>query len=367
MDVLPPIPSPIGPRWRRRWHGFSQIAVFSLICAGAALAWRQMAHPTAFFGQVEVVQAGVASSDAGLLTNLWAAPFQEVKAGDLIAEVITTDPRTANNRLDVLRDRMRLTELEMGPTLRRESSAISYAGLIFACDKLRAELAAARVNLGQFSNQFERVTKLFRDQKVVSDTTYDKARAEFEALQADVDEKTRIVAATQKTLERLAYMADEPTSAAADDPLKQALLVEEEKIKIFEQKMKPLQVLAPISGTVTAIHHQAGEQLTAGQPIAVITSKEGARIVGYLPPGFPVLPRIGMNVEVRTRTSTRQTALGKVTGIGPSWETVTNVFVQPVMVRPTVVHPLGRPISISVPPELKLLPGAPVDLKLCPE
>ena len=160
MDVLPPIPSPIGPRWRRCWHGLSQIAIFSLICVGAALAWKQMAHPTSFFGQVEVVQAGVASSDAGLLTNLWAAPFQEVKAGDLIAEVITTDPRTANNRLDVLRDRMRLTELEMGPTLRRESSAISYASLIFACDKLRAELAAARVNLGQSSNQFERVSKL---------------------------------------------------------------------------------------------------------------------------------------------------------------------------------------------------------------
>jgi hypothetical protein len=74
-----------------------------------------------------------------------------------------------------------------------------------------------------------------------------------------------------------------------------------------------------------------------------------------------------MNVEVRTRTSKRETALGKVTGIGPSWETVTNVFVQPVMVRPTVVHPLGRPISISLPAELKLLPGAPVDLRLCPE
>src|SRR5438552_1055189 len=46
MDVLPPIPSPIGPRWRRCWHGLSQIAIFSLVCVGAALAWKQMAHPT---------------------------------------------------------------------------------------------------------------------------------------------------------------------------------------------------------------------------------------------------------------------------------------------------------------------------------
>src|SRR5881628_1318126 len=151
MDQLPPIPSPIAPRLRRWRRGLFQALIFLLIGLGATMAWRRLMHPSSFFGQVEIIQAGVASPDAGRLTNLWVTPFQEVKAGDLVAEVTTTDPRTANNRLEVLRDHMRLIELEMSPTLKRESSAISYAELIFACDKLRADLAMARVNLGQAS------------------------------------------------------------------------------------------------------------------------------------------------------------------------------------------------------------------------
>src|SRR5438876_8840679 len=139
MEELSPIPSPLAPRWRRWRRGLFQLCVFSLVCLGVLVAWRRVMHPVTFFGQVEVLQAGVASPDAGRLTNLWVTPFQEVKAGDLVAEVTTTDPRTANNRLEVLRDRMRLTELEMAPTLRRESSAIGYAGLIFAWDKLKAD------------------------------------------------------------------------------------------------------------------------------------------------------------------------------------------------------------------------------------
>src|SRR4051794_11375467 len=105
MDPLPPIPSPIAQRWRRWRRNCSHAAIFLLVCLGSTLAWRKVIHPVTFFGQVEIVQAAVASPDAGLLTNLWVVPFQEVKAGDLIAEVTTTDPRTANNRLEVMRDR----------------------------------------------------------------------------------------------------------------------------------------------------------------------------------------------------------------------------------------------------------------------
>src|SRR5436853_6717068 len=113
------------------------MTAFLLAVCCVAFACRKLALPTVFFGQVEFIQATVASPDAVLLTNLWVTPFQEVKAGDLVAEVMTTDPRTANNRLEVMRDGMRLTELEMSLMLKRESSAISYAGLIFACYKMR--------------------------------------------------------------------------------------------------------------------------------------------------------------------------------------------------------------------------------------
>ena len=93
MDPLAPIPSPISHRFRYWRHRVVHGTAFILVCCAIGFAWAKLTRPSTFFGQVEVIQAGVASPDAGLLTNLWVVPFQEVRAGDLVAEVTTTDPR----------------------------------------------------------------------------------------------------------------------------------------------------------------------------------------------------------------------------------------------------------------------------------
>jgi multidrug resistance efflux pump len=247
---------------------------------------------------------------------------------------------------------------------------LEYEQLTVVCAKVRAELAMARVNLIQVSNEFRRVFQLYNadeTERIVSETQYDLAKAQYEATQTDVEEKVKIVTATENTLDRLKYMADAFTPGGENDPLKQALAMEEEKIKVFEQKMKPLQLLAPISGVVTLVHHQPGEQIAAGQPIITITSHQAERIIGYLPPSFPITPKLGMKVEVRTRPPKRLKSMGNVIGVGPHIESITNTLVQPLSVRPYLVQPLGRPIAVSLPPELQLLPGEPVDLTLLPK
>lgn len=337
---------------------------FAAVVSGAVFFWLWNAHPTSFIGQVEVLQANVNTPDAGLLTNLWVAPLQEVKAGDLIAEMVTTDPRTVNNRLEVMRDRMRLTELELSPVLSRQRSALDYEQLAVTCARVRAELATAKVNLFQASNELRRITDLYQQKdRLVSETDFDLAKARFEALQTEVEEKTKIVTTTEKSLERLSYMADAYVPGGENDPLKHALSMEEAKIKVFEQKMKPLQLLAPIDGVVTLIHHRPGEQLAAGAAIVSITSKHSERIVGFVPRGFPCTPKVGTPVEVRTRELFRRKYLAQVIGIGPFLEPVTNsVLASPLAVRPVFIPATGQPIAVSLPPELRLLPGEYVDL-----
>ena len=127
MEPLPPIPSPFAARWRRHRLALTHLLVFGALCAAIVLAWRQVQQPARFVGQVEVLQTVVSSRDDGFITNLWVFPLQEVNTGDLVAEVITTDPRTVNNRLEVMRDRMRLTQLEMEPILNRQRGALSAA------------------------------------------------------------------------------------------------------------------------------------------------------------------------------------------------------------------------------------------------
>src|SRR4026208_2278644 len=105
MEQLPPIPSPFGSRWRRVRGRVAQAMVFLVLCGGIAFVWRTMQSPATFVGQVEVVEAIVSSRDDGGISEPWVVPMQEVKIGDLVAEVITTDPRTVNNRLEVMRDK----------------------------------------------------------------------------------------------------------------------------------------------------------------------------------------------------------------------------------------------------------------------
>ena len=120
QEPLPPIPSPFGSRWRFDYPRLVHVVVFLVACGLATLLWTRVQGPGAFVGQVEVMQFTVASRDAGYITNLFVRPLQPIQAGDPVAEIVTTDPRTVNNRLEAMRDRMRLTALELDPILRRE-------------------------------------------------------------------------------------------------------------------------------------------------------------------------------------------------------------------------------------------------------
>jgi multidrug resistance efflux pump len=366
MDPLPRIPVPISARWNRwRWR-LTHAVVFLGLCGGIGFFWLRVQLPAVFIGQVEAMHTTVSSRDDGFITNLWVAPLQEVKAGDLLAEVITTDPRTVNNRLEVMRDRMRLTQLEMDPILNRQRGALAYEQLGVDCAKIKAELEIARVNFEQAESQRLRDEKIFND-GLLSKDLYELSAVRAKAFAVEVAEKAKLVERTEKALERLQFMADAFLPGGENDPLRAALALEEERIRLFEGKALPLRLVAPTNGVVTMVHHHPGEQILAGQPIVTITCEQSERIVGFLPQNHPVEPHVGMDVEVRTRTTGRVRGCAIVTGVSPYLEPLTNSLVAPLVVRPVLMPPMGRVISISLPRGMHLLPGEPVDLSFTPQ
>lgn len=363
MDPLTPIPSPIGPRWRRARNGLMQGLMFVALCGAVIWIWPHTVRPVAFVGQVEALDMNVASRDDGVITNLWVTPLQEVRGGDLVAEVITTDPRTVNNRLEVMRDRMRLTQLEMDPILNRQRGALTYEQLAVDCAKERVALAVAMVNMDRAKLQWKRDEQLFKD-GILSQELLELSAATAKALEAEVDERKQLVDRTAKALERLAFMADAFLPGGENDPLKQALAVEEDKVRIFEAKVAPLRLVSPTNGVVTGIHHHPGEQIRAGDPIVTITMKRSERIVGYLDNDYTIQPQIGMEVEVSTRDFRPRRAIAVVTGVSPHLQAVTNAVVQPIAIRHGTFTPVVRLITVSLPEGLDLTPGQPVDLRL---
>jgi multidrug resistance efflux pump len=362
-EPLPPIPSAPGLYWRRiRWK-LAHALVFFGAGATALFCWQRMHGTTGFVGQVETVQTIVSCRDDGLITNLWVGPLQEVRAGDLVAEVVTTDPRTVNNRLEIMRDRMRLIQLEMEPVLNRQRGALTYEQLTVDCAKAKVDLAVAQVNLDRATSQLIRDQKLHAD-GLLSTELFELSRATKLGFEAEVLQRSNLVHNTAKALERLSFMADIFVPGGENDPLKQALAMEEEKVRLFEARMSPLRLLAPTNGVVTAILRHAGEQVMAGEPVAIITSREGGRIVGYLPQNFPVIPCVDAEVEVIKRDFTRHRGRARILGVSPNLESITNSLVPPFSVRPALVPQMGRVVSVSLPKGLTLSPGEPVDMRL---
>jgi multidrug resistance efflux pump len=359
---LEPIPSPWRDRWRRRWPRVLQGLIFFLMCGAVAWLWRDSLVPAGFVGQVASVETRVTSRDDGLLTNLWVTLLQEVKAGDLVGEIITTDPRTINNRLEVMRDRMRLTQLEMDPILNRQRGALSYEQLAVDAAKERVALAVSRVNLDRARGQLKRDSELYVA-RVLSLELYEISKSTVAALEREVEERAQLVQRTEKSLERLAFMADTFLPGGDTDPLKVALAMEEDKIRIFEAKAAPLRLVAPTGGVVVSVQRHAGEQIRAGETLVTIAPKRGDHIVGYLPEGHPARLTAGMPVEVTTRGRARQRGQAVVTGVSPRWEPLTNQLIQPLSVRPVAVFPYVRVITVSLPDGMDLAPGQPVDLR----
>ena len=371
MKVLPPIRTPLRQRLkpiRQRWL---PAVVLVLVILAIAFVWRRVARPTSFVGIVETVYTTVTTPDAGVLTNISINPLQEVLAGDVVAEVVTTDPRTVSTRLAVLRGRMQLTEMELDPVLSRQRNALDYERLMVDCAKIKDDLATAKAMLEGARSKFK-LEEGLKAQGISSKETYEDAMAQKNALEASVAEKEKIVALTEKSLERLSYMADSFVPGGENDPLRAALGVEEEKMKLFQAKMRPLELQSPIDGIVTLLHKRPGEQVLPGDPIVTITARKPERILGYLPQAFPINPTVGMKVEVTTRSPLsfwRIRSVATITGVSPHLETITNLLVRPIVPGLSMdqqLPVLGRVISISLPTDLKLLPGQPLDITLLP-
>ena len=371
MNALPPITTPVRQHLRRARQQVLPVLVIGLLLFAIALMWRRIARPTSFVGMVETIQTVVTTPDAGVLTNIAIHPLQEVVAGDVVAEVLTTDPRTVNSRLSVLRGRMQLMEMELSPILNRQRSALDYERLLVDCAKIRDDLATAKARLEGAKIKFKRESELL-PQGLTSRDDHDDALTEKNALEVTVAEKEKIVALTEKTLERLAYMADTFVPGGENDPLKAALAIEEDKVNLFKAKLRPLELQSPIDGIVTLLHKRAGEQVLPGDPILTVTARKPERILGYLPQSFPINPSVGMKVEVATRSPLalwKTRSIATIIGVSPHLETITNMLMRPITPGVSAdqqVPVLGRVVSISLPPELKLLPGQPLDITLLP-
>ena len=356
MKAPPPIPIPPALRWREFRLRALPVLFFAAAVGIAGFLWQHSLTSPALVGAVEVRNAQVIVPFAGKLSRLNVDNFQVVTQGAPLAVLVPSDPRAA---LAVIQSELNILQIKLGLPQSQQHNETDYEQLRVNWMQQRVDLATARVNYELAHSELVRTQEL-HELKLVPDDLYDVALKTEQALAVEILERSNLVVTAEMGIKNLKNLGAPQPETDPMQPLMATLKVEEQNLEHAAAGTEPVTLLAPIEGTVNIIR-QAGENLTEGEPVLTVTATEPEHIISYLRQPIPFKPKVGMQMEVRTRTFQIESGLARIENVGAQFLGITNAL---AMVRPGVPIDLGLPIEISLPPGLKMRPGELVDLTL---
>lgn len=355
-----PIPIPLRQRWRELRLRYVPALIFIVIVFVLALLWKDYASAPTLVGQAEVLPANVSCYKPGMLAQLSVNRFQKVMAGQAIGQVLVTDPKILAASLAVIQAEIGVLRTTQQPITDKQRAAMDYSQLRLDWMRQRAQLGIARANLQFAEADYHRTEELFKD-KIVSERVFEQAKAAQGRLQNEVGELVPLVAEQERNLEQLQPTNTADISKVTDESLRAAIAAEESKLSLTEAELGPIMLRAPADGMVDVIYHRVGEAVTAGEPIVTIAPFNAVRIIGYLRPPILEDPKLGAQVEVRTRGPRQQVGVAQIIEVGTQFEPFPLALQIPVRLASTE---LGLPLCISIPSSMTIRPGELVDLKL---
>jgi len=351
---LPPIPTPLSLRWREFRVRALPVLFFAAAIAGVGVIWQRNLTAPMLVGAVEVRSAAVAVPYAGTILQLNVDNFQTVTQGQPVAILAPSDPRIS---LSVLQAELSILQIKLGMPQAQQRNQTDYEQLRVDWMRQRVDLATARVNLELARDQLQRDDELLK-QKLISENDYEIAQKAAQALDVEVSERSNLVETTSVALKDLEFGDVNTLTNETTQPLLAELQAEENKVAQVAADAAPFTLFAPMTGSVNVLR-QSGENLMEGEPVLIVTATEPEKIISYLRQPIPFEPKVGMQVEVRTRALQGQTMLAAIKSVGSHFENITNAL---AMTKINSPYDLGLPIEINVPAGLKIRPGELVDL-----
>ena len=350
---------------RRYWCREFRIRVMPPLMCGVALvaltlSWQDYVGQPVVRGQVQGVHAVVASTQAGVLAELRVGFQQTVTNGEILGRVITTPAPLIAAHAAVVRAELELIQVGIDPVVaRQERSALAIERLRLDLLSQKVDLATAQAEFNFAEAEYARLDRLHSaTPPLVADAEFEKARRNRDSLKAQIEQRRILI---ESMTERLHL---EPDSERSSDKLahatRAALSLQEQKLQLLESQFSPVLLVAPCDGIVSEILRHSGEAITAGEPILTIKGSEALRVSVYLsePRGDVWSP--GAQVQIRTRDRQRKSGWAQILTVGNQFE--------PIPVSLALNHSVnsafetGLPIAISVPRDLRLVPGEFLDV-----
>ena len=372
------IRTPWSHRWRRFRYSVLPLVSFAGCVVLVAWMWHCRGHQPNAIGEVEAVRVDVPVGVDGLLMSLpdgqWTL-FDSVQSDQLLARLddrpVRARVETSRSELARLRKEVDAAQVRLAVEQadRRRDHQQEATRLAWQAERYRLEMLdrkvlieAERIDLKRREMELEFLVPMearanlseveIADRKLRRDEAA-KRIEEQEAALAEVEgqwEAAKEAAGRYRPLE-----SAEVRSLLA--PLEAATAAQESLIRELELEIDSLEVRAPISGTVCAIHSWPGQRVRAGDPIVTLAAEHGRYIISYVRQEQGFRPRRGMAVAVRLRLPGARPVDTVVERVGAQVE-----LIPPRHCRDPAVPEWGQPVRIVSPRDLPLRPGESVDV-----
>jgi multidrug resistance efflux pump len=286
-----------------------------------------------------------------------------VHRGEVIAQVLVSDPQLLESSLSVIQAEIQLLRLNLRPTADQPPETLQYDHLRLDWMDQRVQLATARARLQLADADLRRLEDTSKGRSD-NEQALDAARSTQATLQSQVSEFEKLVARREKHLKELAPAASDTavsSTASAVDLVRASISVQERRLRLAEAELSPINVTVNMDATVSSIHHRSGESILAGEPIVTLTALTSDRVLGYVRQPLAFQPQVGMKVEIRPRSSALCISQAEVLEVGNQMESISGAFSQPTTGRS---HQLGLPVRVSLPHGQNLSPGEIVELRM---
>jgi multidrug resistance efflux pump len=386
------IPVPFSQWFRHFRYGILPFISFALLVLATGWMWHRQARLPGAVGEVEAVRSDVAAGADGTLAPLvdiaaaaegelaetdfqWSL-FDPVNKGDVLARL---DDRPVQAQLKTLEKEVErltgeLTAAEEQFVLdqhgREHDHRREYARLYWELQRHRlnvldrqTEIETARVELMRLEERVRSLERISRN-SVSSALELSGAQLERDRVRETLvrSEAALKEAKTQgaKAKEQLEEFPDPPTLPKQKllGPLESAIAVQEALQAELHVLVDGLQIRAPISGMIVAIHCWPGQNVRMGDPVLTLASSEARYLVSYVRTGQRVRPTVGTPVDVRMRVPGATPVASAVSHVGPQVELIPEHQRQ----NPTMLE-WGLPVRIELPDGLPARPGELVDVR----
>lgn len=235
-------------------------------------------------------------------------------------------------------------------------------------------LETDRIMLDDLAVEVKIVQELLAEEAVAR-YELDKAQVAYDTLAKKIEENERLLEQSEQDLKRAQERYDEFALRQIQHPsVDSALEVIHKEIAVRERLMDDLwvqlealelrqtvELKAPFDGVVVPLYGRAGEAVLrrpgevvlAGEPILAIAEARPSEIIAYATEEQIDQVQEGMEVELINKTAQKVTIVkSRVVYVGPTMERKPERLWQ----NPNIAE-WGLPISIKIPPDLKLVSG----------